>query len=151
MKTEPSNRNGINRHPLTMMIFGATGDLTHRKLLPAAYHLMAEGRLPRDTAIIAIGRRDKDDTIYREEARRSITTQATSPAMTSETEARRSVAMTGAPFSRSTPSILAVWPESEIFAPRRARSRAPSAWATTRCARSASAATSRAMRRAPTA
>ncbi len=67
-----------NAKPLVLSIFGATGDLTHRKLLPAAYHLMAEGRLPRDTAIIAIGRRDKDDTIYREEARRSITTHSRS-------------------------------------------------------------------------
>ncbi len=51
-----------------MLIFGGTGDLTHRKLLPALYHLMAEDRLPQDVRIIAIGRRKKDDAGYRGEA-----------------------------------------------------------------------------------
>ena len=37
--------------------------------------------------------------------------------MTSDTEARRSVAMTGAPFSVSTPSIVAVWPSRWMRAP----------------------------------
>ena len=42
--------------------------------------------------------------------------------MTSETEARRSVAITGAPRSRSTPSTIAVSPSSWIWAPSRASS-----------------------------
>ncbi|MGH2958165.1 MAG: hypothetical protein ACRDKE_01055, partial [Solirubrobacterales bacterium] len=32
--------------PTTMVIFGATGDLAHRKLLPAIYNLAHEGSLP---------------------------------------------------------------------------------------------------------
>ncbi len=59
---------------LLLMIFGGTGDLTHRKLLPALYHLLAEGRLPKETSIISIGRRDKDDDSYRQDARKSIET-----------------------------------------------------------------------------
>ena len=33
--------------PQAVVIFGASGDLTRRKLLPAFYHLFAEGMLPR--------------------------------------------------------------------------------------------------------
>ncbi len=57
---------------LLMMIFGGTGDLTHRKLLPALYHLLADGSLPRETSIICIGRKSIDNERYREQARSSI-------------------------------------------------------------------------------
>ena len=40
------------------MIFGASGDLTRRKLLPALYNLRRYGLLPRDVAIIGVGRKD---------------------------------------------------------------------------------------------
>ena len=33
-------------HPTSLVIFGATGDLAHRKLLPAIYNLAHEGQLP---------------------------------------------------------------------------------------------------------
>ena len=39
-------------------IFGSTGDLTIRKLLPAINHLLEENLLPDNTKIFAIGRRD---------------------------------------------------------------------------------------------
>ncbi|NLE19685.1 MAG: glucose-6-phosphate dehydrogenase [Clostridiales bacterium] len=57
---------------LLMMIFGGTGDLTHRKLLPAMYHLIAEGRLPEECSVISIGRRDLTEAEYREQARASV-------------------------------------------------------------------------------
>ncbi len=44
--------------PSTMIIFGITGDLSQRKLLPALYHLLKDGRLPHATRIIGISRRD---------------------------------------------------------------------------------------------
>ncbi|MFW6022258.1 MAG: glucose-6-phosphate dehydrogenase [Halanaerobiaceae bacterium] len=50
------------------IIFGATGDLTHRKLIPAFYNLYYQDLLPEDLSILAIGRRDKDNQEYREEA-----------------------------------------------------------------------------------
>ena len=62
-----------NSGGLSMLIFGGTGDLTHRKLLPALYHLMAEGRLPEATRVIAIGRKPKGEKSYRAEAEASIT------------------------------------------------------------------------------
>ncbi len=44
--------------PCTYVIFGATGNLSRRKLMPALYHLEEAGRLPTGTIILAIGRRE---------------------------------------------------------------------------------------------
>ena len=46
--------------PCTYIIFGATGNLSRLKLMPALYHLEVEGRLPEGTMIMAIGRRELD-------------------------------------------------------------------------------------------
>ena len=51
--------------PCTVVIFGATGDLTHRKLVPALYHLAVEGELPTGVKIIGFARRDKSDAEFR--------------------------------------------------------------------------------------
>ena len=40
------------------MIFGASGDLTKRKLLPALFHLKQEGLLPEEFAVVGVARRD---------------------------------------------------------------------------------------------
>jgi glucose-6-phosphate 1-dehydrogenase len=45
-------------NPCTIIIFGATGDLSKKKLLPALYHLQAENRLTDNTKIICMGRSD---------------------------------------------------------------------------------------------
>ena len=58
--------------PFTLVIFGATGDLTARKLLPALYGLWHAGFLPEMFAIIGVGRRDKNDDLFREEMRTAI-------------------------------------------------------------------------------
>ena len=50
--------------PVTFVIFGATGDLTRRKLLPALYTLFREGALPNDFSIIGFARRDYNDTSF---------------------------------------------------------------------------------------
>lgn len=50
----------------TVVIFGATGDLTHRKLVPAIYNLAVDGELPPAVKIIGFARRDKSDTEFRE-------------------------------------------------------------------------------------
>jgi glucose-6-phosphate 1-dehydrogenase len=42
-----------------MVIFGGTGDLTKRKLVPALYNLLVEGRLPSDFFAVSVGRREK--------------------------------------------------------------------------------------------
>src|ERR1700722_20213291 len=43
--------------PTIIVIFGASGDLTKRKLLPALFHLEQNGLLPREFAIVGVARR----------------------------------------------------------------------------------------------
>ncbi|ABS27510.1 glucose-6-phosphate dehydrogenase [Anaeromyxobacter sp. Fw109-5] len=47
--------------PCAIVIFGATGDLTRRKLLPSLYHLWTNGLLPRDFALVGVVRSPMDD------------------------------------------------------------------------------------------
>ncbi len=49
----------------TLVIFGATGDLTHRKLIPALYHLKLEGLLSEKVQIIGFARQNKSDLEFR--------------------------------------------------------------------------------------
>lgn len=49
-----------------MVIFGASGDLTRRKLMPALYSLYTGGRLPEGFSILGIGRTGYTDETYRE-------------------------------------------------------------------------------------
>lgn len=58
--------------PIAFVIFGVTGDLTHRKLIPALYELLKERRLPADLHIIGFARRDWDDEIMRKSLREGI-------------------------------------------------------------------------------
>lgn len=53
--------------PAIMVIFGGTGDLTHRKLIPAIYNLERDGLLSKNFAVVAVGRRAKSDNEYRDE------------------------------------------------------------------------------------
>src|SRR4051795_340741 len=59
-------------HPTTMVIFGATGDLSKRKLLPAIYNLAHEGALPEQFNLIGVSRGEMSDDEFRETARESI-------------------------------------------------------------------------------
>lgn len=63
----------------SLVIFGATGDLTHRKLLPAIYNLAYENRLPDHFAVVAIGRREKTDSSYRDEIKQAISKHSRFP------------------------------------------------------------------------
>jgi glucose-6-phosphate 1-dehydrogenase len=59
-------------HPTTLAIFGATGDLSKRKLLPAIYNLAHEGALPERFNLIGSSRSQMSDDDFRELARESI-------------------------------------------------------------------------------
>jgi glucose-6-phosphate 1-dehydrogenase len=52
--------------PTTLVIFGASGDLTRRKLLPAIYHLSRGQRLPARFAVIGVGRTRYHDEEFRQ-------------------------------------------------------------------------------------
>ncbi len=59
-------------HPTTLVIFGGTGDLAKRKLLPAIYNLAHEGALPERFNLIGVSRGDVPHDEYRDMARESI-------------------------------------------------------------------------------
>ena len=59
-------------HPTVLVIFGATGDLGHRKLLPALYNLAHEGSLPERFELIGVARPDQPHEDFRRIARESI-------------------------------------------------------------------------------
>jgi glucose-6-phosphate 1-dehydrogenase len=55
-----------------LTVFGGTGDLAHRKIYPAIYNLYVSGHLPEHFALLAIGRRDKSEEVFRSEAATAI-------------------------------------------------------------------------------
>jgi glucose-6-phosphate 1-dehydrogenase len=62
--------------PCAMVIFGAAGDLTRRKLIPALYNLAVDGLLSDDFAVIGFARRADDDEFRKQlkrEAREHLT------------------------------------------------------------------------------
>ncbi len=58
--------------PHAMVLFGATGDLSHRKVFPALAQLWRTNLLPQDWMLVAVGRRPYDDETFRAEIRRSL-------------------------------------------------------------------------------
>jgi glucose-6-phosphate 1-dehydrogenase len=74
--------------PCSIVIFGASGDLTARKLIPALYHLFKEKQLPSPFRVIGFARREKTDESWRAELRTALDQ-----------------------FSRSKPVDEAVWNE----------------------------------------
>jgi len=58
--------------PCTIVIFGASGDLTARKLIPALYHLCKDGQLPSSYRIVGFARREKTDESWRTELRTAL-------------------------------------------------------------------------------
>jgi glucose-6-phosphate 1-dehydrogenase len=59
-------------HPTTLVIFGATGDLAKRKLLPALYNLAHEGALPERFNLVGVSRSDMPHEDYGKIAREAI-------------------------------------------------------------------------------
>src|SRR3954466_6944780 len=59
-------------HPTTLVIFGASGDLAKRKLMPAIYNLAHEGALPERFNLIGCARSEWSDDEYREVAKEAI-------------------------------------------------------------------------------
>jgi len=55
--------------PSILVLFGATGDLAHRKVMPALYQLWRTNLLPHEFVVLAIGRRPYDNDTFRDEIR----------------------------------------------------------------------------------
>ena len=58
--------------PAVLVLFGATGDLAHRKVVPALYQLWRTNLLPHEFTVVASGRRPYTDDAFRDELRRSL-------------------------------------------------------------------------------
>ena len=66
---------GLERMPVaptTLVIFGATGDLARRKLLPALYNLAHDGALPERFHLVGVSRKEKENEDYRAECEEAI-------------------------------------------------------------------------------
>jgi len=89
-----------HEHPgdsCTIVIFGASGDLTKRKLLPALYNLKALKLLPANFAVIGVASTDGNDEMYRDRITENIKQFATRPVDEKEWDdfARRSYYIQG--------------------------------------------------------
>ena len=64
--------NGATNAPATIVIFGGSGDLSKRKLVPALYELHREKQLPPETAIVGYARTGESDETYRAEMKAAV-------------------------------------------------------------------------------
>lgn len=55
-----------------IVIFGASGDLTRRKLIPALYHLYKNNQLPDKFAVLGVSRSELDDASFRDAMRQNL-------------------------------------------------------------------------------
>ena len=62
--------------PCAVVLFGATGDLAHRKLVPALFQLARGGNLPSECAIVGFARRDWTDDDLRAEYEKTLAKRA---------------------------------------------------------------------------
>ena len=79
MNEDPANLDGSNPEearkpvdPCTIVIFGASGDLTVRKLIPALYHLFTENQMPSPFRVVGFARREKTDESWRAELKEGV-------------------------------------------------------------------------------
>src|SRR5690242_5615156 len=62
----------ISEDPMGFVVFGVTGDLTRRKLIPALYELIVSGRLQAPLYIIGFARRDWSNETLRQTLREGV-------------------------------------------------------------------------------
>ncbi len=84
MSDQPLTGHSCPGDPCTIVIFGASGDLTKRKLLPALYNLKVLRLLPQNFSVIGVAVSDGDDEAYRTKMTEDIHQFATRPVEDSE-------------------------------------------------------------------
>ncbi|HEV8099004.1 MAG TPA: glucose-6-phosphate dehydrogenase, partial [Gaiellaceae bacterium] len=65
--------------PCALVIFGASGDLTHKKIMPALYALAVRRLLPPRFAIVGVARTDGDDDAFRQDMQDAVKQHARDP------------------------------------------------------------------------
>src|SRR5574338_792789 len=58
--------------PCTLVIFGGSGDLSRRRLIPALYNLLLDGLLPSNFAVLGLGRKPMTDEEFRATVREGV-------------------------------------------------------------------------------
>ena len=69
----------LQPQPCSLVIFGGSGDLSRRKLLPALYNLFLDGALPDNYAVVGTGRTPLSDDDFRKLAREGVTKYSRQP------------------------------------------------------------------------
>ncbi len=69
----------VHIDPFTIVIFGGSGDLSKRKLLPTLYHIYIEEDLPDDFSIIGFASTERTDAQYRELIKKALQEFSTDP------------------------------------------------------------------------
>jgi glucose-6-phosphate 1-dehydrogenase len=62
--------------PCVVIIFGASGDLTHRKLMPSLFSLICEGLLPDQFSVVGVARSEMGDDSFREKVKKGVEAHA---------------------------------------------------------------------------
>ena len=65
--------------PFDLVVFGATGDLAQRKILPALFHRFCAGQIPADTQIIGAARSELTTAQYRQKLGQALKHQVSDP------------------------------------------------------------------------
>ncbi|MCE9536941.1 MAG: glucose-6-phosphate dehydrogenase (NADP(+)), partial [Nitrospirae bacterium] len=72
MDISPSEETIPPVEPCTLVIFGGSGDLARRRLIPALYNLLLDGLLPSNYAVIGLGRKSMTDEEFRATVREGV-------------------------------------------------------------------------------
>src|SRR5277367_5931422 len=112
-----TKRAGLSRRkpgPTIFVLYGATGDLAHRLVLPAFYQLAIAGLLPEDWRLIGNGRGDVSHENFQERVRQSLEEFGPKPEEGPWDLVRSRLRFAGGGFDASNPgSLLDVLKEAE--------------------------------------
>lgn len=89
--------------PFDLVIFGATGDLSRRKLIPALYHRLADGQMPAEARIIGTARGDLDAEGFRKLASESLNDFVAVEDLDADTRAQFLACLDYVPLDVATP------------------------------------------------
>jgi glucose-6-phosphate 1-dehydrogenase len=104
--TQQRDRSDGDPGPAVFVLFGATGDLARRMVLPAFYRLAGEGLLPRQWRLVGNGRGDMADEDFRAHVRDALTEFGPQPEPSQWNAFAERVFFAGSGFSTDSPGRL---------------------------------------------
>ena len=79
IEIQPEPEAPIPVQSCTLIIFGGSGDLARRRLIPALYNLLLDGVLPANYAVIGLGRKEMTDEKFRDVTREGVRSHSRQP------------------------------------------------------------------------